>query len=145
MGEYVLMHYGVKGMKWGHRMAQRRTERADRNIRAIERDRSINKINKDYKINELKIQKAKKKTFLPGIRNAMLDNKMRTISKQYGSGEKINNYSIAKNKAYKDPSYKKTPEYNRAVTEGRKEIGKLYLAAIGIGVLSGVTQNMLNR
>lgn len=126
MSEYALMHYGVKGMKWGQRRAERRNKEGDRRLRAIDLGRKIDKLNYEHTKKELEIRKAEPKKVLPKFRNALLNQQIANAASDYKSKVTLSNYHTAKAKAYKDKSYKDTAEYNKAIKEGRLEIGRIY-------------------
>ena len=105
-----LYHYGVPGMKWGVRRAQKRIARADNRISRLVARREKNKTtytnwnekaNKKYTGNKLNKVLAKNKALYDGT-------------------EIHNKYRIAVNKAKKDKNYKNSAEYIKA----RSDYGK---------------------
>lgn len=138
MSEYVLMHYGVKGMKWGQRRAERRSKEGDRRLRSIELDRKINKLNYEHTKKELEIRKAEPKKVLPKFRNALLNRQIANAASDYKSKVTLSNYYTAKAKAYKDKSYKDTVEYQKSIKEGRRELGRIYAENLMKNMIYGV-------
>ena len=110
-----LYHYGVKGMKWGVRRAQKRTQRATRNIQRIENARKYNKA----QVKTMN-QEAKDKY---GSKNYKKYNKALARNKaRYDETEVINKYAIARNEAKKDKAYKQSSEYKKAKTAYNKQV-----------------------
>ena len=110
-----LYHYGVKGMKWGVRRAQKRTQRANNNIRRIENAKNYNKNwlkTADQDAKEKYANKNYKKYTKAKARNKAI----------YDRSEVSNNYGIAVNKAKKDKAYKKSSEYKKAKTAYNKQV-----------------------
>ena len=133
-----LYHHGVKGMKWGVRRKQIRGASADRSIGRIGASRSANKLryeaaNKDAearfyggrtKVHDNFVSRALDK------RDAKLLNKAKNRNKAvYDISELSGEYAVARQKARKDKSYKKTPEYKAA----RNAYGKAVLTRTLLG------------
>lgn len=100
-------------MKWGVRRAQKRVARADKNIGRLTTLKKNNKNVYNTMQSEARTKyanKAKKLTKVSANNKAAYD---RT--------ETINNYAIARQKAKKDPSYKKSEEYIKAKNKWRKQ------------------------
>lgn len=136
--ETELYHYGVKGMKWGVRRKQIKDAKADRNIKQLSTQRSANKMMLDAK------NKAAEAKFIGGrtnVRNNFINrqldkydakalNRAKARNKvDYDISELSNKYSIAKQKAKKDKSYKKTAEYK----EARRNYGKSVIDRMLLG------------
>ena len=101
-----LYHYGVPGMKWGVRRAQKRAARADKRIGKLENLKERNRaeydyMNKNAKLDYSKPRQAKK-----------LNRTLATNKAMHDTTEVDNNYAIARQKAKKDPNYKKSVEYS---------------------------------
>ena len=139
--ENELYHYGVKGMKWGVRRKQIKDAKANRNIKQIETQRTANKmmLNTKNKNAEAKyiggrtdirnhfINRALDKHDAKALRRAKARNKA-----EYELSELYNIYSVAKQKAKKDKSYKKTYEYKKARSEyGASVVSRLILGDSG--------------
>lgn len=118
--EYIIVngelyHYGVPGMKWGHRRAQKREERINRRISKIENTRKLNAATNEYnntnsKLNYSKPKQAKK------LNRALADNKA-----AYDTTEVDNKYAIARQKAKLDKNYKQSAEFKQAKQAFRKQ------------------------
>lgn len=110
-----LYHYGVPGMKWGHRRAQKRIQRADRRIRKIEKTRAQNKL-------EYEEMKAESRDIYSGKKKAKKLAKSLAGDKAfYDTSETTNKYLIARQKAKKDKAYKNSAEYKQARTAYGKQ------------------------
>lgn len=110
-----LYHYGVKGMKWGVRRAQKRTQRANRNIQKIE---TVRQFNKNY--TNVKNKEAKDKY---GSKNYKKYNKVVAKNKaRLYETEVINKYKIARNEAKKDKAYKQSKEYKKAANAYQEQV-----------------------
>lgn len=115
-----LMHYGVPGMRWGHRKgAYSKVSRADRNIGRY----------KTYKKNNANTYKqmnaeAKSKYYTSSnkYKNTVAKNKA-----LYDRTEVVNDYNIAKQKAKKDKTYKKSKEYVAAKQKYGKQFTQDYV------------------
>lgn len=110
-----LYHYGVPGMKWGHRRAQKRIQRADRRIRKIEKTRAQNKL-------EYEEMKAESRDMYSGKKKAKkLAKSLAGDKALYDTSETTNKYLIARQKAKKDKAYKNSAEYKQARTAYGKQ------------------------
>lgn len=110
-----LMHYGVPGMKWGKRKAQK----IERNIR---RTQTLKKNNKN--VYETMNKEAKSKYYVGSNKYK------KTIAKNkamFDTTEVTNNYGIAKLKAKKDKSYKTSAEYRSAKAKWAKQTSQQML------------------
>lgn len=116
---YELYHHGIKGMRWGVRRYQnpdgtltpagkKRAAKADKRI---ERYETLRKKNASaYERANIMAEKRYK-----GSRNSKaLAKKLAANKALYDSTEVNNKYSIARQKAKKDASYKDTDEYKQA-------------------------------
>ena len=133
-----LMHYGVKGMKWGVRRKQIRNASSDRNIRQTQTRRSANKMMYDAK------NRAAEATYY-GERSKVRDNfinrsldkydsKMLTRAKarnkvDYDLTELNDRFNIEKQKARKDKSHKQSAQYKDA----RKALGRATVERFMLG------------
>lgn len=133
-----LYHHGVKGMKWGVRRKQIRSANADRRIGQIGTSRSASKMMLDAKNKAAEARyyggRAKvKNTAFNRFRDNMDAKQLKRAKARnkvdYDISELSNKYDIARQKARKDPSYKKTPEYKAA----RNDLGKSYLERMVFG------------
>lgn len=144
MGQYVLTsnggfystgelyHYGVPGMKWGHRKKQIRDGKADRRIGQTEVNRSANKMMLDarnrmaeakYYGGRAKVKNTRINQYLDKQDAKMLATAKARNQVTYDISEMSDKYAIARQKAKKDKNYKKTSEYKSA----RNDLGKSYL------------------
>lgn len=105
--ENQIYHHGVKGMKWGVRRAEKRALRADQAIRRIGTTKKANKLRYEDRDAEARENYTGKKA--KHLKRVLAENKA-----AYDSTEVDNNYAIARQKAKKDKSYKKTTEYIKA-------------------------------
>lgn len=121
-----IYHHGVPGMKWGVRKTEKRVARADRKIQKYEQSRAINKTNYDAETKNLKLKYSDQKT------TKKLDNALAKSKAKFDTTEVTNKYNIARQKAKKDPSYKKSEEYINAKSAFIKQTSqKLFLAEQG--------------
>lgn len=115
-----LYHYGVKGMKWGVRRAQKRAARADRRIKSLTTLRENNKRSYGDMNEEARFKYANKK-----------GNKLqKTLARNkalYDRTEVINKYNIERQKAKKDKQYKKTDAYGKARAAYKKQSAQDYV------------------
>ena len=109
----TLYHHGVKGMKWGQRRAQNRVAKADKNINRLT---TLKKNNK----NIYNTMQSEARTKYAG-KDKKLKNTLAKNKTEYDRTETINNYQIARQKAKKDPSYKKSSEYIKAKNKWQKQ------------------------
>ena len=102
-----LMHYGIKGMKWGVRKAR------SINIKVLERKRKKDKT--DYIRDQ--IDTYTKPSGSPGdVYKKAKDNK-----RKYEAKDIKNTYRIAKQKAKNDPEYKNSDEYKSVINQYGKQ------------------------
>jgi len=99
-----LCHYGVPGMKWGVRRAQRRAARADKAISKITAKQLKNQ-------NTFNDRNAKATAKYTGKR---LNKVLARNKAVHDEVDVFNNYRLARQKAKKDPTYKKSVEYMSA-------------------------------
>lgn len=118
-----LYHYGVKGMKWGVRRKQIRGASADRALGRIGAGREANKLQYEAsnKAAEARYYGGRTKVRDNFVNRALdkRDNKLLNKAKNrnkaiYDINEISGEYAAARQKARKDKSYKKTPEYKAA-------------------------------
>lgn len=110
-----LMHYGVPGMRWGHRKgAYSKASRADR---AIGRYKTNKKNNRNIIDQWNSEAKSKYYTSSKKYKNAVAKNKAILDRTDIN-----NDFAIAKQKARKDKTYKKSKEYITA----KKAYGKQF-------------------
>lgn len=109
--------------------AENKRYKLDSRIQAREDHKAISKLDYENVVNEAKIRRAQQSNRFAKFKDANLARALKQHKKVYESGVKIDNYYIAKNKAKKDPDYKKTAEYDLYMREGRKEVGKAYVQA----------------
>ena len=133
-----LRHYGVKGMKWGVRRKQIRDGKTDRNIGRITTSRTANKMLMDYrnkaaeakyyggrtKIKDSWLNRALDKSDAKNLHKAKARNKA-----LFEIGDLSDAYAVARQKAKKDKTYKKTAEYKYA----RNELAKSYIQRMVLG------------
>lgn len=117
-----LYHYGVKGMKWGVRKAvsnakgyikKKRFQAADEGTRLAEYKKQRAKLDFDYQSNELKIKRAQSSKHFARIKDAIFDTRMDTLETKLSRTNAQNDYTIARMKAVKEPSYKRSEEYRK--------------------------------
>lgn len=123
-----LYHYGVKGMKWGQRRAATRVGRADNAIRSITATRNSNKLHRNAADANLKNKySGTGKLGQKRLRTGLAGNKA-----SFDRSEVSNRYFIARQKAKKDPAYKKSNEYAKAKTDyGRQQTRDLVYGVAG--------------
>lgn len=115
-----LMHYGVPGMRWGHRKgAYSKVSRADR---AIGRAKTLKKNNANTYKQMNAEAKSKYYTSSNRYKNTVAKNKA-----LYDRSETANDYTIAKQKAKKDKAYKKSKEYVTAKQKYGKQVAQDYV------------------
>ena len=108
----VLYHYGVKGMRWGQRRAQKRETRINR---------TISKLGTQKKNNRNWYDEAQAESQERYGHNAKKLKKVQASNKAaFDTTETINNYSIAKQKAKLDKNYKNSAEYKSAKSKYNK-------------------------
>lgn len=124
-----LYHHGVKGQKWGVRRYQnldgtltaagkKRNAKIDKRIDKIERKKKINKFNRAA--GKIRVGLEDKGNTIDTIDKLMyVDRKANRINAQYDA-------KIARLKAKKDPTYKDSDEYKKA------------MAAYGAQVVAGM-------
>lgn len=129
MANNELMHYGVLGMRWGVRrseaqLAGARGEKSKRQIRREERaDRAIRRINTQRENNKRVYEDMKKESreIYSGKKANKLAKSLASDKALYDSTEVDNKYALAVQNAKKDPGYKKTSEYQKAVSDYNKQ------------------------
>lgn len=109
--------------------AEKKRYKLDSTIQVHEDNKSLNKLHYDYVINEAKIRRANQSNRFAKLKDASFKNTLKRHKREYEKTVKIDDYYIAKAKAKKDPNYKNTEEYKRHMTEGRREVGKIYASA----------------
>lgn len=119
-----LMHYGVKGMKWGHRRAQKRIERANKQIRRLNTLRDNNK-----RVYETMQQESRE--MYTGKKAKRLNKALAGDKAIYDTSEVLNRYAIAKQNAKKDKAYKNSSEYK----EAKKAYSKQYAQQVMYGTM----------
>lgn len=109
-----LMHYGVKGMKWGHRRAEKRIARADKQIRRLNTLRDNNK-------NVYKTMQQESREMYTGKKAKKLNKALAGDKAIYDTSEVNNRYAIARQNAKKDKAYKNSNEYKSAKAAFNKQ------------------------
>lgn len=136
--EFELYHHGVKGMKWGVRRQKIRTAKADRNIGRTTTNRTASKMMLDAKNKSAEVKYYGGRTKVrDNFINRTLDKadaRMLTRAKarnqvDYDISELHDKYSIARQKAKKDSSYKQTTDYKDA----QKAYGKACVERMLLG------------
>ena len=114
-----------KGVK-----AEKKRYKLDSTIQRYEDHKKISKLEYDHSVNEAQIHRSQSSNKFAGLKDASLRRKLRQAKYSLKESEAIDNYYIAKAKGKKDPTYKKTQEYDTYIHEGRKVIGGKYVSAI---------------
>ena len=117
--------------------AEKKRYRLDSTIQVHKDNKQLNKLHYDYIVNEAKIRRAQQSDRFAKLKDANFNRKLREYRREYEKTVKIDDYYIAKAKAKKDPAYKDSAEYKTHVSEGRKEIGKVYAQAFIQAMLYG--------
>lgn len=125
-----ILHYGVKGMKWGVRKAIHdfRSARADKRIRTINANKKIRDVQNSYHKEELRLKYANKPK-----KTKTYNKKLHKLNRSYEADKAVFDMNIAKNKAIKDRNYKKTAQYRRDVERGKEVLRRRAMEEFFLG------------
>ena len=130
LNEETLAHYGVLGMKWGHRKLDRQLARSKKDRVSTMTGRANHKINKNARFDK-RINRAKSKGNNEKVKT--LQSKKRAYNKDFDKGTEyiekaynkydsvLKNYKKTQDKAIADKSTKKTSDYKIAKKEYRNQ------------------------